>query len=440
VAYSLWQGCKAMNGILCAGMLTDEIGQIINQHIEKIKITEKITNIEFIDLKKYEGHEKPTLLIFSAALKSEVDILNTITFLKAHSDELHSAYIIFLKKDQAFYQIFKNKYQPVPSHIFISEIPVLEVQVLKNILTVTEKKVMVSLASRLFGKRNPTPDPSEASENKEALVISHGSIKKGIYVITGHSGVGKTDYMANIGYILAASKIRTIIVDMDILSRGINLYYTQLTKFNSDMPLRQKSFLTALNNPEQVDELVTKINSRLDILGTSFEAVIGEADYLKPKDIELVKSFIFMLKERYDVILIEISSEHYQLYKSLFSIIDEYILLEQNTAYSINKTASILRKCFEDDQEIYQSLKYRLNHLTYRFEEAIKFEGIKLNPSKTQLMLKSLLNPYEIELKKSMVIEATPNHSHRLYSESALQGIEGQLAKQYYKSILTFFI
>ncbi len=111
--------------------------------------------------------------------------------------------------------------------------------------------------------------------------------------VSGRSGAGNSTICANLGIAISQMDVKTVIVDADVEGASMNLIFG----LSFDVP----TIHDYLSGKVGVDEVTFNLKS------TGVDLVVGSIEVKSLKDIkfELFKELIPVLKERYDVVLID---------------------------------------------------------------------------------------------------------------------------------------
>lgn len=215
------------------------------------------------------------------------------------------------------------------------------------------------------------------------------NINKSIAIAGGY-GCGKSVITALFGKSAKELKIKAIIIDFDIINNSINTLF-RIHKYNK-----------SLNGFEQC---ITKVNSNLDIF-YGLDSFFNENNKIS---FEKVEKLLKELKLKYDLILIDTSSETTLKYvKTIFVNVDKIIFLMEPSMIEIKKAQRLLETYIKDwDIPIYK-FKILLNKCNTNSvdEEIIEemFSKIKIigkiNLSNKYTSLSNNINKNEIILNK----------------------------------------
>jgi Mrp family chromosome partitioning ATPase len=157
------------------------------------------------------------------------------------------------------------------------------------------------------------------------------NIKNKIIAISGSYGVGKSIITAMFGKTCKSLEIKTLIMDFDVINCSINTLF-RVNKYND---------LSATS----IDEYVNHISKNLDIFCGIDMFFNGENKI----SYEKVNEIFGVLKEKYDLVIIDTSSETYLKYtRTILSNVDKIIFIVEPTILEIKKAEKLLEIYLED--------------------------------------------------------------------------------------------
>lgn len=147
-------------------------------------------------------------------------------------------------------------------------------------------------------------------------------------------GVGKTTSCANIGLVLGKMNIKTLIIDMDPIGSLSSNFL--LSNINGSKQLLENK-ITSFQ-----DVVFKNVFNNVDVVPTTIDLsfMFMDNDILKYE--ENLKENIKKLKEKYDIILIDVASSWSNLNRMVLSITDSLLLPILCTPYAIDTISKIL--------------------------------------------------------------------------------------------------
>ena len=352
---------------------------------EKIK---KYKNIEILtkDIQYQEGifevlekEKNIDFLILSENLLGKNKIENLIKKIKEKNNKLKIILVMENKNENIENILYFNGVNKIfyNNEKIINIIKYIEN---KNEEKNTEIKNELENLKKLLIKNNIyLKDEKEIKENNKEKVINKKIKKENTKVISiaGTGGIGKSIITLNLANILKENNQKILIIDFDILNKslhtilGVNEYSKKIKN------KLQKNNL--INNKINIKELIIKINKKVDLI--SGINLIFDSKYKISS--EKIKFIIEELKEYYDLIIIDTSSECFFDYtKNILKESDIILFLLEANLVEIKKAKNLLK--------IYNK-NWKIN------EEKIKLIINKYNEeSVDEKIIKNIFSEYKI--------------------------------------------
>ena len=254
-----------------------------------IEYLEKENNIDFLIISELlPGNiEIKELIEKIKNINSNIEI---ILFLENKNIELENylyakgIYNIFYNNQIEIKEIIKiinNKNIEINNEL--KEIKQMLLEKQKN--KINNKKIILNKLINIFNKK-------QKYDLKEEIIIS----------ITGTNGVGKSIFTINLANSLSNSKNKILIIDFDILNNSL---HTILGIKKYSQKIQNKIKNNNLLKEIKIEELIIKVNSKIDLV--SGINLLFDSKYKISS--EKVKNILFKLKEKYEIIIIDTSSE-----------------------------------------------------------------------------------------------------------------------------------
>ena len=313
---------------------------------EKIK---KYKNIEILtkDIQYQEGifevlekEKNIDFLILSENLLGKNKIENLIKKIKEKNNKLKIILVMENKNENIENILYFNGVNKIfyNNEKIINIIKYIEN---KNEEKNTEIKNELENLKKLLIKNNIyLEDEKEIKENNKEKVINKKIKKENTKVISiaGTGGIGKSIITLNLANILKENNQKILIIDFDILNKslhtilGVNEYSKKIKN------KLQKNNL--INNKINIKELIIKINKKVDLI--SGINLIFDSKYKISS--EKIKFIIEELKEYYDLIIIDTSSECFFDYtKNILKESDIILFLLEANLVEIKKAKNLLK-------------------------------------------------------------------------------------------------
>ena len=267
----------------------------IEKLIEKIKIINK--NIKIIIILENKNEELENKLIAKGIIK-----------IFYHNNIEINKFIKFIKE---------NKENENENEELKQEINDLKNLILENKKIDEEnksKKINNKIKNNLFEKLN------NKYLNKKIV-----KREKEIISISGPNGAGKSIITVNLAKVMALKKEKILIIDFDILNNNIHTI------------LGVKKHL--IKNNYEIENLIINLNKNIDLLSAT-EFLFGSKEKI---DINEIENTINKLKEKYNKIIIDTSSEcFFDFTKTIIKLSNKNIFVTDTNILEIKKAKELL--------------------------------------------------------------------------------------------------
>lgn len=381
--------------------------EILNKKLKKENDFEVI--IEDIQYKEgiieyLEKENNIDILIISELLPGNIELKELIEKIKNINSNIEI--IIFLENKntelenylyaKGIYNIFYNNQIEIEEIIKIINNKNIEInnelKEIKQMLLekqknkVNNKKIILNKLINIFNKK-------QKYDLKEEKIIS----------VTGTNGVGKSIFTINLANSLSNSKNKILIIDFDILNNSL---HTILGIKKHSQKIRNKIKNNNLLKEIKIEELIIRINSKIDLV--SGINLLFDSKYKISS--EKVKNILSKLKEKYEIIIIDTSSECFFDYtKEIIKNSNLNIFILEANLLEIKKAKNLLNiyiNNWEIPQENINILfnKYNENSIDISILKKI-FSGFNIlgklsfNPQYNLIINKNNINKLNIILK-----------------------------------------
>lgn len=261
--------------------------------------------------------EQVDFLILSELLPGEIGIKELIEKIKGISSNIQI--ILFLEKKnqelenylyaKGVYYIFYDNQIEISKIIELMKEEPNENRQLKKELEEL-KQLVIKKGSNQEKIKEFLQRKNEKVRNKGILtvkdikkeVISNKEKQKEIICVSGTSGVGKSIFSVNLAKVFMENKDKVLIIDFDVLNNSLHTILG-IKKYPEKVANKIKN--NNLLEPLQIEELIMKINSKVDLVAGISLLFDGQYQISKVK----IKTILSKLKEKYTTIIIDTSSE-----------------------------------------------------------------------------------------------------------------------------------
>ena len=373
--------------------------EILNKKLKKENDFEVI--IEDIQYKEgiieyLEKENNIDILIISELLPGNIELKELIEKIKNINSNIEI--IIFLENKntelenylyaKGIYNIFYNNQIEIEEIIKIINNKNIEInnelKEIKQMLLekqknkVNNKKIILNKLINVFNKK-------QKYDLKEEKIIS----------VTGTNGVGKSIFTINLANSLSNSKNKILIIDFDILNNSL---HTILGIKKYSQKIRNKIKNNNLLKEIKIEELIIKINSKIDLV--SGINLLFDSKYKISS--EKVKNILSKLKEKYEIIIIDTSSECFFDYtKEIIKNSNLNIFILEANLLEIKKAKNLLNIYINNWEIPQESINILFNKYN---ENSIDLSILKKIFSEFNILGKLSFNPqYNLIINKNNI-------------------------------------
>ena len=165
-------------------------------------------------------------------------------------------------------------------------------------------------------------------------------------VFTGHRGSGITSTAVNVAITANRRGVRTILVDLDVDYRSINLFFSELYELCEEDDAIASSLIRLLAQPQSYQTTAVNVDGLwLTSLGYDFhDRRLLEQHFIESKIIGLITS----LKHSFDLIIIDFPLDGLTKFPAFLNSVDVFALCMENSIYSAFTTLRNIVVGFND--------------------------------------------------------------------------------------------
>jgi Mrp family chromosome partitioning ATPase len=278
-------------------------------------------------------------------------------------------------------------------------------QKVKRIMPSNTAEDSITQEDYLMPKEIKSTDKNRSKSLLSPSTGNNASTLQKVIAITGDRGTGVTSTAANLGVIASNQGLSCVIVDLDIVRRGLNLYFN---KFGEEAELRPelgRSLIKCLAKPDACDINTCRINDKLTVISLAYSAESSDK-LLETVTAKKIAGLLCSLRIKYNMVILDLPMMFFKLYPELLMQIDTIGLCVNNNLYAIINTVLSIDDTFR--KEDLMIFKMKSKAILSKFNEKNKHQGVYLGPELTQDILNSLSHDFELHSKHTGIIPYSP--------------------------------
>ena len=373
--------------------------EILNKKLKKENDFEVI--IEDIQYKEgiieyLEKENNIDILIISELLPGNIELKELIKKIKNINSNIEI--IIFLENKNT--ELENYLYAKGVYNIFYNnQIEIEEIIKIINNKNIEINNELKEIKQMLLEKQNNKVNNKEIILNKLINIFNkkqkYDLKEEKIISVTGTNGVGKSIFTINLANSLSNSKNKILIIDFDILNNSL---HTILGIKKYSQKIRNKIKNNNLLKEIKIEELIIKINSKIDLV--SGINLLFDSKYKISS--EKVKNILSKLKEKYEIIIIDTSSECFFDYtKEIIKNSNLNIFILEANLLEIKKAKNLLNIYINNWEIPKESINILFNKYN---ENSIDISILKKIFSEFNILGKLSFNPqYNLIINKNNI-------------------------------------
>lgn len=271
---------------------------------------------------------------------------------------------------------------------------------------------------------------SSKKKDIEKTISVSNDLRK-IVAITGHRGSGVTGTVANIASVASDKGLSVMVIDMDTVYRGINLFFS---KFGDEVEINPElsySLIRCLMNPGSYDVNSCKINRNLSVIALSY-SVSSKERIAEALQYKRVLSLISLLKQKYNLVLIDLPMEAFKTLPDIITQIDSIGVCVNNSLYSVINTVRAIEESISNDTLLFKT-KSRV--IVSKYNENNRYNSKEFTPEFTCEILNDLSGISKGEYQNGGVVSYSKDYDLQTGSGDRICNSNSSY-KNYYLDIL----
>jgi Flp pilus assembly CpaE family ATPase len=281
------------------------------------------------------------------------------------------------------------------------------------------------------------PKNIETVEATDKLTSEFKNIGKGIsrvIAITGHRGSGLTSTVVNLAYEANKRGLSTIIVDLDLEYRSINMYFDKFSKNAQKDDDINASLIRTLARPQ--DYMSTAYNIKenlwLTTLGYNFNDKKLLNQFLTSNQLIALLS---VLRHKFNVVLLDAPLDMLRDFSEILIHIDFFGLCVPNNLYSIVSTIRNIEVCLKNDTISYLNAKSKI--IVTKYNDLSRYQKEIFTSNIVSDILTSGLNEFfTYELKVAGFVPYSSDFDSQIESDIPITNTNTQYEQNYGKILL----
>jgi len=255
-----------------------------------------------------------------------------------------------------------------------------------------------------------------------------------VIAITGHRSSGVTSTTVNLAYQASKRGLKTIIVDLDVEYRSINMYFNKYHETTLRDEIINSSLIRTLAKPQDYKTTSFCLNDNLWAISLGYNF----------SDIKLIKQFynstrligmLSVLKNNFNLVILDMPLDMLSTLSEVILHIDIFGLCVANNLYSILNTIRKL-ECVLDSEKM-SFLKSKSLLIISKYNLKSKFNNNFFTPDKVNEILTSgLSNNFVGDMKIAGSIPYCDEFDKQIESDILISDTNTDLKENYTKTLI----
>lgn len=216
------------------------------------------------------------------------------------------------------------------------------------------------------------------SELRKVIVAKYNNSNNNnskLIAVYGNRGSGVSSIVSTLGITLASLNIKTLILDLDITLKGMNIFFKGFGRETEVNKWLITSLASCFINPENFENNTYKANNNLYVSTLAYSLTKDEKILEKINTKNLAFS-IESLKSNFDIILVDLPLEELNRFQELTMIPDRILLNLNNNINSIVSTYHYISQINVQERK---ALLNKVHLLCNKYNHISSFEGREFN-------------------------------------------------------------
>ncbi len=331
--------------------------------------------------------------------------------------------VSFGEYDERLMKIIKVKEKKLKE---IAPQNVLSVEAAQEEIPINKERM--SLFSKFKRSKNNEVEQQEDNRFKH---ISKGISR--VIVVTGHRGVGVTSTAVNLAHEAAKRNLSTIIIDLDILNRTTNLYFSEFIRQAEEDEHLEASLIKCLAKPQEYQNYACNIRDKLWMTGLSYnfhDKKLIEQFFEPNKLINMLTVF----RQYFNMVIIDCPLEILGEFHACIPNIDLFGLCVHNSQYSIITTLRNMDTHLSESNISFLNAKSKLIITSYN--DRAQYEDDFFTPDKvSELFASDLCEELTIKMQIAGAIRYSEGFDLQVENDIPITENNPEF-KDYYSNIL----
>lgn len=301
----------------------------------------------------------------------------------------------------------------------------------ENSITSSEKKT--SLFKRIFSKNSPNEEEISPTSELDKRLMSFSKGINRVIGITGHRGSACTSTAVNLACEASLRGLKTILVDMDIYNRSLNLYCSNFVESYENDKEMESSLIRCLAKPQEYEHHACYINSNLWVTGLAYDfqdMAVMDRFFSANKVINMLTT----LRQSFNVIFLDLPFDLLKDLQEIILHIDTFGLCVSNNLYSVVTTLRNISSYLNKENIAYLNAKSKI--VVTQYNDRMQYQGKLFTADQvSELFASDLSDDFNRVMPVAGIIRYTKDFDAQLETDIPIIESSSEY-KEYYSSIL----